>query len=52
METEFAEVPFLPLSASLENSRLMGNYYRNLATNYDDYTRGVAPWPYRPDLIG
>jgi hypothetical protein len=27
----------------------LGNYYRDLARNYDDYSKGVAPWPERPE---
>lgn len=34
--------------ASVEQSRIAGDYYRDLSTNYYDYSVGLAPWPMRP----
>jgi hypothetical protein len=47
---DYFDAPIVPRAQALENSRIMGDYYRNLAVNYDDYTRGIAPWPYQPTL--
>jgi hypothetical protein len=47
---DYFDAPIVPLAQALENSRIMGDYYRNLANNYDDYAQGIAPWPYQPTL--
>jgi hypothetical protein len=47
---DYFDAPIRPLAESLEHSRIMGDYYRNLANNYDDYMTGKKPWPYTPDL--
>lgn len=39
--------PIEPLSVSLERSRIMGDYYRDLATNYQEYDR-TKNWPAPP----
>lgn len=42
--------PVEPLSSRIERSRVMGEYYRDLATNYAEYdrTRQFPAPPYPP----
>jgi len=47
---DYFDAPIVPLAQALENSRIMGDYYRDLANNYDDYTTGKRAWPYQPSL--
>lgn len=39
--------PIAPLSTRIERSRIMGEYYRDLATNYPEYDR-TKRWPSPP----
>lgn len=46
-EIEIEFEPIDPLPTRIERSRVMGEYYRDLATNYPEYDR-TKQWPTPP----
>ena len=36
------------ITPTVAQSKLFGDYFRDLSLNYHEYTHGILPWPERP----